>query len=152
MKKIIVIFLFVSSLSLAQEVFIGNAILYSIAAGYTEGLRIEQNSMMYNPRESWELSSMWHKTEILERGLGISLGVTIALHSKFNWKKMLAAIFLSSAIYWNLFDGTINLVTNRPFYNISDQTPAITERYGNFKIPILILAAIFEILVDNKIL
>jgi|GEM_PF-4763141 len=152
MKKIIIIFLFLTSVGFAQEVYIGNAILYSVVSGYTEGLRIRESSLTNNPAKQWELSSLWHKTAFLERGLAISLGITISLHSKFDWKKMIAALFLSGAIYWNLFDGTINLTTGRHFYDISNETPAFTERYGNFKIPVLIIASIVEILVEKHIL
>ena len=152
MKKLIIIIILFSSISWAQEIFIGNAILYSITAGYTEGLRMQESSMTNDPDTQWRINSLWHKTALLERGLGISLGITIALHSKFKWKKMLAGILLSGAIYWNLFDGTINLTTGRPFYYISDSTPAITERFGSLKIPVLLAAVLIEILVDNKIL
>ncbi len=86
------------------------------------------------------LISLWHKTQLVERAFGISLGFTIGDYSKFEWKKMLLSLFLSAAIYWNLYDGTINMVRNKPFYHMSNTTTAITEKYGNFKLPVLAVA------------
>ncbi len=72
--------------------------------------------------------------------MGISLGITIGDYSKLEWKKLLLSVFLSAAIYWNLYDGTINLVRNNSFYHMSDTSTAITEQYGAFKIPVLAIA------------
>ncbi len=152
MKKIIFLCLLFTSICFPQQFYIGNAILYSLVSGYTEGLRIKENSFRNDPVKQHEISSLWHKTILLQRGLAISLGVTIALYSKFNWEKMLSAIFLSGAIFWNIFDGTINLTTNRSFFHVSNTTSSMTKKYCGFKIPVLLVAGFISYLVENKIL
>ena len=121
----------------AQELYISNAIIYSVVAGYTEGLQLKERYDTNNPSEQRKLNSLWHSTQVAERGLGISLGIAIGDYSRLNWKKIALSLLLSAAIYWNLYDGTINLVRSNSFYHISETSTAITEKYGNFKIPVL---------------
>ena len=139
--KTTLLFLCLSAAScFGQEVYLGNAILYSITAGYTEGLQLKERYDTGSPSEQRKLNSLWHSTQLAERAMGISLGITIADYSKLEWKKLLLSVFLSAAIYWNLYDGTINMVRHDSFYHMSDTSTAFTEKYGNFKIPVLAIA------------
>jgi hypothetical protein len=137
LKKIFIIFFICSVTGFAQEFYISNAIVYSIVAGYTEGLQLKERYDVQDSGEKRKINSLWHNTQLAERGLGISLGIAIGDFSGLNWKKIALSLLLSAAIYWNLYDGTINMVRQKSFYHISNTSTAITEKYGGFKIPVL---------------
>jgi hypothetical protein len=145
-KSLLILLILVTKINFSQELYVGNAVLFSIASGITEGLKLEERQYLTkgdNPY-SIKLNRLWHKTQFVERGLGVSLGVTIGEYSDLDWKKMLLSTFLSAAIFWNFYDSTINLVRGFPVFYKSGTSLSFMDDYADFKIPILTAAILLN--------
>jgi len=145
-KILIVLLVLTAKINFAQELYVGNAVLFSIASGITEGLKLDERQYyrIGDDINSIKLNKLWHKTQLVERGLGISLGVTIGDYSELNWKKMLLSTFLSAAIFWNFYDGSINLVRGYPIFYKSGTSLSFMDNYTSFKIPVLAAAILLN--------
>ena len=146
MKSLLVLLILFAKINFGQELYLGNAVLFSIISGVTEGLKLEERQYFKSGDDfnSIRLNKLWHKTQLLERGLGISLGVTIGDYSNLDWKKMLLSTFLSAAVFWNFYDGSINLVRGYPVFYKSGTSLSFMDDYSNFKIPVLAVAILLN--------
>ena len=146
MKSLLVLLILITKINFGQELYVGNAVLFSIASGITEGLKLEERQYMTggNNPYSIKLNRLWHKTQFVERGLGVSLGITIGEYSNFDWEKMLLSTFLSAAIFWNFYDVTINIVRGYPVFYKSGTSLSFMDAYSNLKIPVLTLALLLN--------
>ena len=146
MKSLLILLILFAKINFGQELYLGNAVLFSIASGITEGLKLEERQYYKSGDDinSIKLNKLWHKTQLFERGLGISLGVTIGDYSNLDWKKMLLSTFLSAAVFWNFYDGTINIVRGYPVFYKSGTSLSFMDDYSNFKIPVLAAAILLN--------
>ena len=148
MKILLVLFVLIPKINFGQEWYVGNAVLFSIASGITEGLKLEERQYYKSGDDinSVKLNKLWHKTQLVERGLGISLGITIGDYSELDWRKMLLSTFLSAAIFWNFYDGTINLVRGYPVFYRSGTSLSFMDNYTDFKVPVFAAALLLNYL------
>jgi len=90
-------------------------------------------------------SQAWHDWQLAERIAGISVGVTIALHSDFDIIQMLKDLLLSGAMFWNIYDASLNIQKNKPFFHSSATSGSRMEGISFLKIPTFIIALLIYI-------
>jgi len=143
MKIFIVLMLF-NFITFAQPKWVKRAthlslsIAYPIIAANTEWQQFKEKTTTGLERKGW--ASKWHTTQWYERATGFAMAMSIPLHTGFDLKQTLADSFLSGVLFWNIYDGVLNVKRGQGFYYSSQTTPSSFRHFDFLKIPLLIIA------------
>jgi len=128
------------------------SVLWSSISGLSEYHRIKDRALFRIGNERYEYHSrQWHRYGIIETGLGLGTGATIAF-DVINEKSIFVGIsdlFIVAAIRWNIRDGIYNMKNGNEFFYRSPNTTSSIEQFGTplFKLTFLATVIILNLII-----